>query len=77
MIGAPVNDNEPKGPICPICGKPRAKTYRPFCSKHCADVDLGRWMKGSYAIPGPAFGDDDEADRPAVAPVDVRVEENE
>jgi endogenous inhibitor of DNA gyrase (YacG/DUF329 family) len=25
--------------------------YRPFCSKHCADVDLGNWLKGDYAIP--------------------------
>ena len=26
---------------------------KPFCSKRCADVDLGRWLKGGYAIPGP------------------------
>ena len=38
-------------PRCPICGKPRDPNYRPFCSKRCADVDLGRWLKGSYAIP--------------------------
>ncbi len=25
--------------------------YRPFCSKRCADVDLGRWLGGTYAIP--------------------------
>jgi uncharacterized protein len=25
--------------------------YRPFCSKRCADLDLGRWLNGSYAIP--------------------------
>lgn len=36
---------------CPICGKPAVEKYRPFCSKRCADVDLGRWLKGSYAIP--------------------------
>lgn len=36
---------------CPICGKDSTETYRPFCSKRCADVDLGRWLKGSYAIP--------------------------
>jgi endogenous inhibitor of DNA gyrase (YacG/DUF329 family) len=36
---------------CPICArKPDAK-YRPFCSRRCADVDLARWMSGSYAIP--------------------------
>ena len=37
---------------CPICKKPSAKDFRPFCSKRCADVDLGRWMKGSYVVPG-------------------------
>jgi len=36
---------------CPICAGQTARKYRPFCSKHCADIDLGRWMSGSYAIP--------------------------
>lgn len=36
---------------CPICGKPAAERYRPFCSKRCADVDLGRWLNGAYAVP--------------------------
>ncbi|KKB08657.1 DNA gyrase inhibitor YacG [Devosia chinhatensis] len=36
---------------CPICGKPAAEGLRPFCSKRCADVDLNRWLSGSYAIP--------------------------
>ena len=37
---------------CPICSKPQAEGYDPFCSKRCADVDLNRWLSGSYAIPG-------------------------
>ncbi len=37
---------------CPICGKARSKLDAPFCSKRCADVDLLRWLKGSYVIPG-------------------------
>lgn len=36
---------------CPICAKDTDPQYRPFCSRRCADVDLGRWLKGSYAIP--------------------------
>ena len=36
---------------CPECAKPTVETYRPFCSKRCADLDLGRWLNGSYAIP--------------------------
>lgn len=37
---------------CPICGDPADKAYKPFCCRRCADVDLGRWLKGKYAIPG-------------------------
>jgi|SoiMethySBSTD1v2_1073268.scaffolds.fasta_scaffold257009_2 uncharacterized protein len=36
---------------CPICGRPTQDNYRPFCSRRCADVDLSRWLRGSYAIP--------------------------
>ncbi len=39
-------------PACPICNKPQSEKYRPFCSSRCADIDLGRWLKGNYAIPG-------------------------
>ena len=37
---------------CPICGRPTVQESRPFCSKRCADVDLGRWFSGAYAVPG-------------------------
>jgi endogenous inhibitor of DNA gyrase (YacG/DUF329 family) len=37
---------------CPVCGKPAdEKKYSPFCSKRCADIDLGRWLKESYRVP--------------------------
>jgi endogenous inhibitor of DNA gyrase (YacG/DUF329 family) len=45
---------------CPICSKPGEKPFSPFCSKRCADVDLSRWLKGSYAIPGSGAGQEDE-----------------
>ena len=41
---------QPKGK-CPICAKPTAVKFKPFCCKRCADVDLSRWLKGVYAIP--------------------------
>jgi uncharacterized protein len=41
---------------CPVCGKPTGETFKPFCSKRCADIDLGRWLKGGYAIPGAPVG---------------------
>lgn len=44
---------------CPICGKEAEAKYRPFCSRRCADVDLGRWLKGSYAIPAETVEEDD------------------
>ncbi len=46
---------------CPICKKETAQKYRPFCSKHCADVDLGRWFNGAYAVPADSAEDMDEA----------------
>jgi endogenous inhibitor of DNA gyrase (YacG/DUF329 family) len=43
----------PAGPKkCPICGKPATEASKPFCSERCRDVDLNRWLSGSYAIPG-------------------------
>lgn len=44
---------------CPICGKPTAPDYRPFCSRRCADVDLGRWLTEGYGIPAES---EDEAE---------------
>ena len=38
---------------CPICRRPTQPQTRPFCSKRCADVDLGRWFGGDYRVPGP------------------------
>ena len=46
---------------CPICGKPRVEKFRPFCSRRCADIDLHRWLGGSYGIPA-AQQDDSEAE---------------
>ena len=45
---------------CPICKKPVDKEFRPFCSKRCADVDLGRWLTEGYAIPGPPSDKDED-----------------
>jgi endogenous inhibitor of DNA gyrase (YacG/DUF329 family) len=52
---------------CPICGKSFEVASLddlpsfPFCSERCRLVDLGRWIDGSYAIPGqptpPGAGD--------------------
>lgn len=39
-------------PTCPICRRPAVAEFRPFCSRRCADVDLGRWITGQYVVPG-------------------------
>ena len=46
---------------CPICGKAADPKYRPFCSRRCADVDLARWLNGSYVIPGAAREEEERA----------------
>lgn len=51
---------------CPICSKTTHETYRPFCSRRCADVDLGKWLNGSYAVPS-SDPDDIEAAFDAIA----------
>jgi len=58
---------------CPICQRPLPDEgpvlrFRPFCSKRCADVDLGRWLKGAYAIP---------AEEPDVAEEDAVPDDSE
>ena len=35
---------------CPICHKETDQKYRPFCSKRCADIDLGKWFDGTYTL---------------------------
>jgi uncharacterized protein len=49
--------NETAGKPCPICGKPAAARFQPFCSARCKDVDLHRWFSGAYAIPGAELED--------------------
>jgi endogenous inhibitor of DNA gyrase (YacG/DUF329 family) len=39
---------------CPICRRKSDPAFRPFCSRRCADIDLGKWLSGQYAIPSHA-----------------------
>lgn len=50
---------------CPVCGRPAEARYRPFCSRRCADIDLGRWLTGAYVLPGEPAG---TGDAPAAGP---------
>ena len=37
--------------ICNNCEKEALAAYSPFCSRRCSEIDLGRWLNESYAIP--------------------------
>jgi uncharacterized protein len=42
-----------KGKNCPLCGKPPAGDFAPFCSRGCKDRDLLKWLGEGYRIAGP------------------------
>ncbi len=39
------------------------KKYRPFCSKRCAEEDLGKWLTGSYRIPVNELDENEEIEK--------------
>ena len=47
---------------CPVCKKPTNEKYKPFCSKRCADIDLGKWLNESYVVEGDEAIPDDDYD---------------
>ncbi len=49
---------------CPICARLTDPKYRPFCSRRCADLDLGRWLNGDYVLPGREGDTDDLSSDP-------------
>ncbi len=51
---------------CPICGRGAIQRFRPFCSARCADIDLGRWLTDSYAIPVEDDEPDEQGGEPAL-----------
>ena len=63
-ISQPISPAVTGGPVktyrCPICKKiaPAGK-YKPFCSKRCADIDLGNWFNESYRIPVQEMDEED------------------
>lgn len=60
--GSETAKKRPGRPRCPICKEPAIADFRPFCSRRCADLDLGRWMNGSYALPAEEEDDPDAED---------------
>lgn len=70
MIRTPAHSRtQAQSKNCPVCERPSAARYAPFCSKRCSDVDLGRWLNEDYAIPvspeedeAPAVESDEDSD---------------
>ena len=54
---------------CPICKRLSEQEFRPFCSKRCSDVDLSRWLSGTYAIASRDDDDEDGLDLGGAAPL--------
>ncbi len=52
----------PNQHFCPLCGKTTDEKFKPFCSKRCADIDLGKWFSGNYAVAAVETDDIDDAD---------------
>ena len=36
---------------CPLRRQPAEAPHTPFCSRRCAQRDLGKWLTGDYTIP--------------------------
>ncbi len=53
-----------KSSTCAVCGKKVSAKFAPFCSRRCADLDLGRWLKGGYVIPARPDDAEDGAETP-------------
>ncbi len=56
---------------CPICGEDTQQAFRPFCSKRCADIDLAKWLNGSYAVPSQREEDAETNSEPTESPTSL------
>ena len=59
---------------CPTCSSPAVKPHTPFCSRRCAQADLGRWFSGKYSVE--AAEEPDSADLEALEKAVIEAMEN-
>lgn len=45
--------SKPDAKPCPVCRKPVADGFAPFCSPGCKSRDLLKWLGEGYRIAGP------------------------
>ncbi|MDC0461588.1 DNA gyrase inhibitor YacG [Alphaproteobacteria bacterium] len=46
----PLYPSKQKKSSCPLCKLPSVTPHTPFCSKRCAQLDLGKWLNEAYVI---------------------------
>jgi uncharacterized protein len=50
-----------RSPVCAVCHlHPVEPRWRPFCSRRCQQLDLARWVDGTYRVPGPPIDSDEQ-----------------
>ena len=54
-------DRKTSAARCPLCVKLTELAFKPFCSKRCANIDLGRWLKEGYRVPTDEGPTEDES----------------
>ena len=63
--------------LCSTCKRePAAPRFHPFCSARCKQIDLSRWLTGSYVIEGGLADQDDDSDDPTLATSDQQAPAN-
>ena len=50
------------GTTCPQCGALAIKPHTPFCSRRCAQLDLGKWLNEDYRVPADEVLDEGDVD---------------
>ena len=50
------------GTKCPQCGGLAIKPHTPFCSRRCAQIDLGKWLNEDYRVPADDVMDEGDVD---------------
>ena len=53
---------EKKGTPCPQCSQPAMRPHTPFCSRRCAQLDLGKWLNEDYRVPADDVMDEHDID---------------
>ena len=56
------DDKAAKGTKCPQCGALAIKPHTPFCSRRCAQLDLGKWLNEDYRVPADEVMDEGDID---------------